>query len=57
MNLVHKKSDKASALIGPKTAIFHHIGLGADLLSRFPVFPPILRTFDVNAGLYRLLLV
>ena len=57
ISLVHKKSDKASALIRPKTAIFHHIGLGADLLSRFPVFPPILRTSDVNDGLYRLLLV
>ena len=57
IDLVHKKSDKASALIGPKTAIFHYIGLGADMLSRFPVFPPILRTFDVNVGLYRSLLV
>ena len=57
ISLVHKKSDKASALIRPKTAILHHIGLGADLLSRLPLLPPILRTSDVNDGLYRLLLV
>ena len=57
MNLVHKDSDNTPIPIGPKTAILNPIDFGADIFTRFPLLPPILRTSDVNDGLYRLLLV
>ena len=51
MNTVHMDSDKVFAPIAPKTAILHPIDFGVDIFTRFSVFPPILRTFDVNDGL------
>ena len=57
MNLVHKDSDNTPIPIGPKTAILHLIDFGADIFTRLPLLPPILRTSDVNDGLYRSLLV
>ena len=57
MNSGRKKVGRATTPIGPITAILHPIDLSADMLSRLPLLPPVLRTSDVTEGLYRLLLV